>query len=53
MLPRNGQYPDLKLPAILLKLAIDIACSPFLTAPKFPSNRNTLHLTLVTPKNGG
>ena len=53
MLYNNGQYPELKLTDLLLKLAIDLGCSQLLAAPKFLSNRGTPDLNLVTPKMGG
>ena len=52
MLYSNGQYPDLKFTAFLLKLAIALACSQLLADPKSPSNRGTRYLNLVTPTYG-
>lgn len=49
MLSRNGQYPDLKLTALLLKLASHRVFTQWIAAPKFLSNRGTPALNLVTP----
>ncbi len=49
MLYSNGQYPDLKLTVLLLKLAIDIPFSPWIAASQSLSNRGTPDLNLVTP----
>jgi hypothetical protein len=51
MLHSNGQYPDLKFTALLLKLAIALACSLLLAVPKSPY-RGTRYLNLVTPTYG-
>jgi hypothetical protein len=51
MLHSNGQYPDLKLTALFLKLAIALACSLLLAVPKSPY-RGTPYLNLVTPTYG-
>lgn len=51
MLHSNGQYPDLKFTALLLKLAIALACSQLLAVSKSPY-RGTLYLNLVTPTYG-
>lgn len=52
MLYNNGQYPDLKLTALLLKLAIYRGCSQLVAAFKFLSNRGTPPLNLVPPRMG-
>jgi len=51
MLHSNGQYPDLKFTALLLKLAIALDCSQLLAVPKSPY-RGTRYLNLVTPTSG-
>ena len=52
MLYSNGQYPDLKLTALFLKLATALGCSQLLAEPQCPSNRGTRYLNLVTPTYG-
>lgn len=51
MLHSNGQYPDLKFTALLLKLAIALACSLLLAVSKSPY-RGTRYLNLFTPTYG-
>lgn len=48
MLHSNGQYPDLKFTALLLKLAIALDFSQLLAVTKSPY-RGTRYLNLVAP----
>ncbi len=49
MLHSSGKYPDLKLTAVLLKLAIALICSQFMTVYNSPVKQRVN--TLIT-KNG-
>lgn len=51
MLHSNGQYPDFKFTAFLLKLAITLDCSQLLAVTKSPYI-GTRYLNFVTPPMG-